>query len=55
MCSNIVVGSTAFLAVQALDASDPEAIGWQVDLVLDLGRTFGTADSTSTFLATRAD
>jgi hypothetical protein len=55
LCSDIVIGSTAFYTVQALDASDPEAIDWRVDVVLDLGGTFGTADSASTFTATRVD
>jgi hypothetical protein len=55
LCSDVVIGSTAFYEVQALDALDSDAIGWQVDIVLDLGGTFGTADSSSTFLATRAD
>ena len=55
LCSDIVIGSTAFCTVQALAASDPDVISWQVDVVLGLGGTFGTADSMSTFLATRAD
>ena len=55
LCSDVVIGSTAFYEAQGLDASDTGAITWQIDLALDLGGTFGTADSSSTFRATRAD
>ena len=55
MCSDIELGSTAPYTAQELDASDPDAIAWQVDLAIDLGGSFGTADSASTFLATRED
>ena len=53
LCSGIEIGSTAFYTAQGLDASDPDAIGWQVNVVVDLGGSFGTADSTSAFTATR--
>jgi hypothetical protein len=53
LCSDIVNGSTAFFAVDALDASDPDAITWQVNVAVDLGGSFGIADSASTFVATR--
>lgn len=52
LCSDIEIGSTTFYTAQELDATDPDAIVWQVDVVLDLGGSFGTADSRSTFLAT---
>ncbi len=55
MCSDVVPGSEAAYTAQALDASDPDAITWKVDLALDLGSSFGTADSASTFTATRSD
>ena len=38
---------------EAADASDPEVISWRVDVVVDLGGTFGIADSSSTFTARR--
>ena len=53
MCSDIVRGSTALYTAQDLDASDPDAITWKVDVTVVLGGTFGTADSASTFTATR--
>lgn len=53
LCSGIEIGSTAFYTAQQLDASDPDAITWQVDVVVDLGGTFGLADSESRFTATR--
>ena len=53
LCSGIEIGSTAFYTAQALDASDPEVISWRVDVVVDLGGTFGIADSSSTFTARR--
>lgn len=55
MCSDIELGSSAPYEAQDLDASDPDAIAWKVDLAIDLGGSFGTADSASTFLATRED
>ena len=55
MCSDIDRGSTAFYTAQDLDASDPDAITWQVNVAVDLGGSFGTADSASTFMATRVD
>ncbi|MCB0963523.1 MAG: hypothetical protein KDA98_09520, partial [Acidimicrobiales bacterium] len=54
MCSDIERGSTALYAVGDLDAADPDAITWTVDVAVELGGTFGTADSTSSFSATRA-
>lgn len=53
LCSDIENGSTAFYTAQQLDVSDPDTISWQVDVVVDLGGSFGTADSASTFTATR--
>ncbi len=53
LCSGIENGSTEFYAVESLDVSDPDAITWQVNVVVDLGGTFGIADSTSTIIATR--
>ena len=52
LCSDIENGSTAFYTAQDLDASDPDAITWRVDVVVDLG-PFGIADSASTFAADR--
>jgi hypothetical protein len=55
LCSGIEIGSTAFYTAQELDTSDPDAIVWRVDVAVDLGGTFGIADSASTFVATRVD
>ena len=55
LCSDIENGSTAFYTAQDLDASDPDAVSWRVDVAVDLGGSFGTADSASTFLATRVN
>jgi hypothetical protein len=55
LCSDIENGSSAFYTAQDLDASDPDAITWQVSVDLDLGGSFGTADSSSTFVASRVD
>ena len=55
LCSDIVSGSTAFYTAQDLAASDPDAIVWQVNVIVDLGGSFGTADSASTFTATRVE
>lgn len=52
LCSGIEIGSTEFYSAQDLDASDPDVIDWRVDVVVDLGGTFGLADSASTFTAT---
>jgi hypothetical protein len=52
MCSDIVGGSTAIYTAGDLDASDRDAITWQVEVVVELGGSFGTTDSSSTFLAT---
>lgn len=51
LCSDITLGSTDFYEAQNLDTSDPAAITWNVDVVLDLG-PFGTADSASALTAT---
>ncbi len=53
LCSDIEPGSSTFYTAEGLDASDLDAITWQVDVVIDLGNSFGIADSTSTFTATR--
>ncbi|MBX3284755.1 MAG: hypothetical protein KF703_05380 [Actinobacteria bacterium] len=53
MCSDIEAGSEAPYTAQDLDSSDPDAITWKVDVAVDLGSSFGTADSASTFTATR--
>jgi hypothetical protein len=55
LCSGIVIGSTAYYTAQGLDATDPATITWQVDVAVDLGGTFGVADSTSAFTATVAE
>lgn len=55
MCSDIELGSSAPYEAQELDASDPDAIAWKVDLAIDLGGSFGTADSASTYLAAREE
>ena len=52
MCSDIEPGSEAPYTAQGLDASDPDAITWRVDIAVDL-ENFGRADSASTFRATR--
>lgn len=51
MCADVVAGSEDPYTAQRLDASDPDAITWRVDVVVDL-TNFGKADSTSTFTAT---
>jgi hypothetical protein len=53
MCSDVVAGSEAPFTAQALEASDRDAITWKVDVSIDLGSSFGVADSASTFSATR--
>ncbi len=55
MCSDVVDGLTAYYTAQDIDASDRGAIAWKVDVVVDLGGSFGLADSASTFTATRTD
>ena len=55
LCSGIENGSIEYDTAQGLDASDPDAIAWKVDVAVDLGGRFGTADSTSTFSATRVE
>ena len=52
MCSDIENGSTAFYTAQGLDASNPDELTWRVDAAVDLGGTFGTADSSSSLTAT---
>lgn len=51
MCSGIDIGSTGFYSAQDLQADDPDAISWTVDAAVNLGGSFGTADSSSTFRA----
>ena len=53
MCSDIEPGSKAPFTAQDLDASNRDAITWKVDVAVDLGSSFGVADSASTFTATR--
>ena len=55
MCSGIETGTTSLYEAQNLDASDVDAIVWDVDVVVDLGGSFGLADSTSTFTASRVE
>jgi hypothetical protein len=55
LCSGIEIGSTEFYTAQSLDVSDPDVVTWRVDVVIDLGGTFGIADSSSEFTASRAD
>ena len=57
MCSDVdlVPGTEAPYTAQGLDASDRDAITWKVDVTIDLGGSFGMADSASTFTATRKD
>ena len=55
LCSGIENGSTEYYTAQRLDASDPDTITWQVDVAVDLGGSFGIADSASTFGATRVN
>ncbi len=55
MCSGIETGTTSLYEAQNLDASNLDAIVWNVDVVVDLGGSFGLADSASTFAATRAE
>lgn len=52
MCADVVAGSEAPYTAQDLDASDPDAITWKVDVAVDISN-FGMADSASTFSATR--
>jgi hypothetical protein len=52
LCSNIESGSTSFYTAQELDPSDLDAISWQINAAVDLGGTFGVADSASTIVAT---
>jgi hypothetical protein len=54
LCSGIESGSTDFYTAQELDASDLDAISWQVNASVDLGGTFGVADSASTIVASVA-
>ena len=54
LCSDISLGSTDLYEAQNLDTTDPDAITWDVDVVVDLG-PFGTADSASRITATAID
>lgn len=54
LCSDIDSGSTSLYAVQdlAIGGGDgPNDLSWQLNAALDLGGTFGVADSTSTIVA----
>ncbi len=51
LCTGIKSGSTNFYTAQELDPSDLDAISWQVDAAIDLGGSFGVADSASTIVA----
>ncbi|MBT8207385.1 MAG: hypothetical protein KJO18_03855 [Acidimicrobiia bacterium] len=53
LCSDIEPGFSTFYATEALEASDVDAISWQVNVIVDLGSSFGIADSASSFEATR--
>ncbi len=53
MCSNIEPGSVAPYTAQELNTSIPGIISWKVNVEVDLGASFGMADSASTFFATR--
>lgn len=54
LCAGIEVGSTDFYTAQELDPSDLDAISWQINAAVDLGGTFGVADSASTIIASAA-
>lgn len=54
LCAGIESGATDPYTAQELDASDPDAISWQINAAVDLGGTFGVADSASTILASVA-
>ncbi len=52
LCAGIESGSTEPYTVQELDAGDPDTIAWQINAEVDLGGSFGLADSASTIVAT---
>jgi len=52
LCSDIENGSTAFYEAGDVSVSDIGDISWGVNVVIDLGGSFGIADSTSWFTAT---
>jgi hypothetical protein len=55
LCSDIDIGSTADLEADDIDIDDDTTgriITWDIDVVVDLGSSFGAADSTSTLVAT---
>ncbi len=54
LCTGITSGSTNFYTAQNLDRADGETITWEVNAVIDLGGTFGIADSESTIIATES-
>lgn len=54
LCSGIESGSTDPYTAQELDDSDLDAISWQINAAVDLGGTFGVADSASTIVASVA-
>jgi len=51
LCAGIESGSTEPYTVQVLDSGDPEVLSWQIDAAVDLGGSFGVADSASTIVA----
>ena len=54
LCAGIESGATDPYTAQELDASDLDAISWQINAAVDLGGTFGVADSASTIVASVA-
>jgi hypothetical protein len=54
LCSDIEIGSTTDLEAADIDISDigDDTITWRIDVAVDLGSSFGTADSTSELTAT---
>jgi hypothetical protein len=51
LCAGIEAGSTDFYTAQELDPSDLDAISWEINAAIDLGGSFGVADSASTIVA----
>ena len=54
LCAGIESGATSFYTAQGLDPSDPDAITWEIVAAVDLGGSFGVADSASTIVASAA-
>lgn len=50
MCSDVENGTTGLYTTESLEVAET-AISWNVDAVVDLGGTFGIADSASSFVA----